>query len=54
MLLDESGTLFFVVGNTRIEVAEQFCGLGKALPELLSDAVRYTCGNVTLLGDCSG
>ena len=47
MLLDESGTLFFVVGNTRIEGAEHFCGHGKALPELLSDAVRYTAGNVT-------
>lgn len=47
MLLDESGTLFFVAGNTRIEIAEHFCGHGKALPELLSDAVRYTAGNVT-------
>ena len=33
--------------ETKNTVAEHFCGHGKALPELLSDAVRYTSGNVT-------
>ena len=47
MRLAFAGGYLFVVGKTRIEIAEHFCGHGKALPELLSDAVRYTAGNVT-------
>lgn len=40
-ITDESGTQFFVVGNTKIRVTEHFNSKGKHIKDLVENAVQY-------------
>lgn len=45
-ITDDTGTQFFLFGNTKIRVTEHFCDGGKPIGDLIKTAVEYAANSV--------